>query len=59
MADEEQIPLLDHDLADDEIAWMKSVYEDFADARARFDDPKEALRQVLGRSSTDFRHRWT
>jgi hypothetical protein len=48
MADEEQIPLLDHDLADDEIAWMEAVYEDFADARARFEGPKEALRHVLG-----------
>lgn len=48
MADEALIPLMDHELADDEIAWMEAVYEDFADARSRFDDPKEALRHVLG-----------
>ena len=30
MADAESIPLLDHDLEDDEIAWMEAVYEDFA-----------------------------
>ncbi len=48
MADAEQIPLMDHELEDDEIAWMEAVYEDFAAARPRFDDPKEALRHVLG-----------
>ena len=39
----------------DEFAWMQAVYEDFAKTRARFAsagtafDPKEALREVLGR----------
>jgi hypothetical protein len=47
MADGESLPLLDHELEDDEIAWMEAVYEDFRDARPRFGDPKEALRYVL------------
>src|SRR5580698_5065116 len=29
MDNEPEIPLLDHELADDEFAWMKSVYDDF------------------------------
>jgi hypothetical protein len=55
MADGSDIKLLDHDLADDELAWMQSVYADFAKARASFAgreqdfNPKEALREVLGR----------
>ncbi|MEJ0017266.1 MAG: hypothetical protein WDN25_11995 [Acetobacteraceae bacterium] len=49
MADDAGIPLLDHDLAPDEIAWMQSVYADFAKVRGSFADPKEALRDVLGR----------
>jgi hypothetical protein len=46
---------LDHELADDELAWVKGVHDDFAAARAEFagreDDfkPREALREVLGR----------
>jgi hypothetical protein len=49
------MPLLDHELADDELAWMKAVYEDFGKARASCAangfawDPKEALRDVLSR----------
>jgi hypothetical protein len=49
------IPLMDHELADDEIAWMKSVHAAFKAARDSFSgpeaafDPKEALREVLGR----------
>jgi hypothetical protein len=55
MVDEPAIPLLDHDLASDELDWMTSVYQDFSGARAAFtgnaDDfnPKEALREVLAR----------
>jgi hypothetical protein len=49
------IPLLDHELADDELAWMKGVYEDFRSARANFAggaqdfNPKEALRAILAK----------
>ena len=43
------IPLLDHELADDEIAWMADVYAAFAAARPAHADPREALREVLGR----------
>jgi len=55
MAEVSDIPLLDHDLTDDELNWMKRVYEDFGALRATFADrahafnPKEALREVLGR----------
>lgn len=46
------LPILNHDLAPDEIAWMRDVYADFDAARAaRTPDfnPKEALREILGR----------
>ena len=43
------IPLLDHDLAQDELDWMRDVYAAFDAARASHDDPREALREVLGR----------
>lgn len=49
------IPTLDHELADDELAWMRAVHEDFSAARASFVgqenqfNPKEALREILGR----------
>jgi hypothetical protein len=55
MSDESGIKLLDHDLAEDEHAWMKAVHEDFDALRALSADrgkpfnPKEALREVLGR----------
>jgi hypothetical protein len=55
MSAEVTIPLLDHELAEDELAWMKAVYEDFDNARSSFAgretafNPKEALRDVLGR----------
>jgi len=55
MTEASSIPLLDHELADDELAWVKGVYADFAAARAGFAgreqefNPKEALREVLGR----------
>lgn len=46
------LPILDHDLADDERAWMAAVYADFTAARASAGadfNPKEALREILGR----------
>jgi hypothetical protein len=47
------LPLLDHQLAADELAWVKGIYEDFAAARAvsagRGFDAKETLREILGR----------
>lgn len=55
MPDESSIPLLDHELAEDELAWMKAVYEDFGKIRAAFAgrdeqfNPKQALREVLAR----------
>jgi hypothetical protein len=55
MAEGSDIQLLDHELADDELRWVRGVYEDFAAARAEFGgreeefNPKGALREVLGR----------
>ncbi|HVC61972.1 MAG TPA: hypothetical protein VND19_16625 [Acetobacteraceae bacterium] len=55
MSGESSITLLNHELAEDELAWMKAVYEDFGKIRAAFAgrdeafDPKAALREVLGR----------
>ena len=55
MPEDTSIPLLDHELANDELAWMKAVYDDFGKLRAAFAgrenefDPKQALREVLGR----------
>jgi hypothetical protein len=55
MPQEPNIPLLDHELAEDELSWMKSVYQDFDKIRASFSgreaafNPKQALREVLGR----------
>jgi hypothetical protein len=55
MSAESSIPLLDHELAEDELAWMHAVYQDFSGIRTSFSgpetefDPKEALREVLGR----------
>jgi hypothetical protein len=55
MSDAPGIPLLDHELAEDELAWMKSVHEEFSKLRSAFSgreaefDPKGALREVLGR----------
>ena len=54
MSEDPNIPLLDHELAEDELAWMKSVYEDFSKKRDALTgrehefNPKEALREVLG-----------
>ena len=55
MSDPSSLPVLDHELAEDELAWVKAVYDDFHKARAAFAgpeqafDPKETLREVLGR----------
>ena len=55
MPEEPNIPLLDHELAEDELTWMKSVYQDFDKIRASFSgreaafNPKQALREVLSR----------
>jgi hypothetical protein len=49
MSEEANIPLLDHELAEDELAWMKAVYDDFNRIRASCADPKDALRKVLSR----------
>ena len=47
------IPMLDHELAADELQWTKSVYEEFRKARAAAAsgafDPKETLRAILGK----------
>jgi len=57
MPEDLQISLLDHELAPDELAWTKAVYEDFSALRAAANrreqefDPKEALREVLGRAA--------
>lgn len=55
MSENPGLPLLDHELAADELAWMQAVYADFrtlcaagAGSNPAF-DPKEALREVLGR----------
>lgn len=56
MSTDSEIPLLDHDLADDELSWISGIRKDFAAARAAFAgresafNPKEALREVLGRT---------
>jgi hypothetical protein len=55
MSDAPGIPLLDHELAEDELAWMQAVYDEFSKLRAAFSgrdaafNPKDALREVLGR----------
>lgn len=56
MSEESRLPLLNHDLAEDELAWMQAVYEDFGKIRKSYTgreqefDPKAALRTVLGRA---------
>lgn len=55
MPENSNIPLLDHDLTEEEHAWMKAVYQDFSKIRASFAGrekeftAREALRQVLSR----------
>ena len=55
MSEDPNIPVLDHELAEDELSWMRAVHADFAQARAasaeRGQDfnPKETLRAILGK----------
>ncbi|HEX3982956.1 MAG TPA: hypothetical protein VHX12_04620 [Acidisoma sp.] len=55
MQEDPNIPLLDHELAADELAWMQAVYDEFVKAHTSFAsrgqafDPRAALRDVLGR----------
>jgi hypothetical protein len=51
MSDTNPLPLLDHQLAADELAWIRAVYADFDAHRAASPatPPKESLRTVLGR----------
>lgn len=59
MTQDPNIPLLDHELADDELAWMKAVHEDFQAARRSAPagaNPKELLREVLGREKHRLAH---
>jgi hypothetical protein len=53
MAEGTSIQLLDHELADDELKWVKGVYNDFSKARSKSAgpafNPKETLREILGR----------
>jgi hypothetical protein len=55
MSEDPNIPLLDHELAEDELDWMKAVHEAFVKVRDAFAgreqafDPKQALREVLSR----------
>jgi hypothetical protein len=49
MPDAATTPMLDHDLAEDELAWMQAVYKDFSKVRAAFSNPKDALQDVLRR----------
>lgn len=55
MQDDPSIPLLDHELAEDELAWMRAVYSEFDNMRAasaaRGDafSPKDTLRAILSR----------
>lgn len=57
MQDDPLIPLLDHELAEDELAWMRAVYTAFdamrASCAARGESfaPKEALRAILAREA--------
>jgi hypothetical protein len=53
MTDGVTLSVLDHELADDELQWMKSVYVEFSKARVaagpKF-NPKEVLRAILART---------
>jgi len=43
------IPLLDHELAEDELSWVRGIYAAFDAERGRHANPKDALRAVLER----------
>jgi hypothetical protein len=52
MAEDSNLPLLDHELADDELNWIEAVHADFTAARADRENAsnlKETLREVLSR----------
>lgn len=55
MSKNPDLPLLDHELAADELSWMKSIHEEFVKRRTEFTgsgsafDPKAVLRDVLRR----------
>jgi len=55
MAEGSDIDLLNHELADDEVRWVKGIYADFDAARTasaggeKDFNPKETLREVMGR----------
>jgi hypothetical protein len=53
MTEQSEIPLLDHELAEDELSWMKAVHNEFSKLRSAAGesdfDPKAALRSVLSR----------
>ncbi|WP_158932881.1 hypothetical protein [Acidisphaera sp. S103] len=55
MAEDSNLPLLDHELADDELNWIKAVHRDFTAARAGLagqengTNLKQTLREVVGR----------
>jgi hypothetical protein len=57
MAEESGVHLLDHELANDELEWVRGVYQDFTSAKTAFAEraeefiPKEALREVLGQKN--------
>lgn len=54
MSQDPDIPLLDHELASDELDWMRSLHQQFQaarDAAGAHADPKEILREVLGREA--------
>jgi hypothetical protein len=56
VAEGSDLELLDHELADDEMAWVSAVYQDFSAAQDGFSgrredfDPKETLRGILGKT---------
>jgi len=55
MPDGSSLPVLDHQLAEDELSWIKGVYDDFSKARGEHTgpdgafNPKETLRSILAR----------
>jgi len=55
MPDGSTLPLFDHELSDNELQWVRGVYDAFDNARAKFSgpksgfNPKETLREILGR----------
>ena len=48
MPDGAALPVLDHELADDELQWMKSVYADFSKAKRELGwEPKIDLEEGI------------